>query len=161
MPRPPAPLFSILESLDRISKLAVVRQGEPTIVVAVFQYVARVHGRHQGGSRRQLQPPIATYHGHTQATCPLFFLPGVSCQTLSTLSSKQDEKGGEVGLGMADVCCDWHWQMPPVASVVCSMVPSNVLKHCHNNGWLSLPHHSQFAKLCQHSPASRMKKGAK
>ena len=48
---------------------------------------------------------------------------------------------------MAMVCCDWQWQMATAAILVCSMDPSNVLKHCHNNGWPSLPHNSQFAKF--------------
>ena len=79
---------------------------------------------------------------------------GSPCLTMAHLpifdNTLQEGKKGAAGLGMADVCCDWHWQMPPGAFLVCSMVPSNVLRHCHNNGWLSLHHNSQFAKLCQH-----------
>src|SRR6056300_1606423 len=74
---------------------------------------------------------------------------------LSRLSRK--EKRGTGGLGMADVCCDWHCQMATAAILVCSMDPSKVLKHCHNNGWLSLPHHkSQFA-----NPAKTLQEGKK
>ena len=46
--------------------------------------------------------------------------------------------------------------MPPGASLVCSMDPSNILKHCHNhnNGWLSLSHNRKYAKgLARLSPA--------
>src|SRR5210317_1759891 len=46
--------------LSNIGKWAIVRQGEPTIVVSVSQNIARVHGTQHKGSRRQLQPPITT-----------------------------------------------------------------------------------------------------
>ena len=36
--------------------------------------------------------------------------------------------------------------MTPDAFLVCSMDPGNDLKHCHNNGWLSLSHNRKFAK---------------
>src|SRR6056300_855222 len=47
------PFFLPGESCQTFVKFSVVGQGEPTIVVAVFQYIARVHGTHQGGSKRQ------------------------------------------------------------------------------------------------------------
>src|SRR5210317_720599 len=55
----------------------VVRQGEPTIVVAVFENIARVHWKHKKGNKRHLQPPITVHHGHTAwvITCPLFDYP--------------------------------------------------------------------------------------
>ena len=59
-------------SCQTFGRFSVVGQGEPSIVVSVFLIIARVHGTHQGGSRRQLQPPITSYHGHAQASCPLF-----------------------------------------------------------------------------------------
>ena len=31
--------------------------------------------------------------------------------------------------------------------VLCFVVPGNALKHCHNNGWLSLPHNKPLATL--------------
>ena len=64
----------------RIGKWATVRQGEPTIVVAVFQNIARVYISHHKGSRRQLQPPITTNISHTSwVTCPPFsWLLGVA-----------------------------------------------------------------------------------
>ena len=59
IPGPTAPFFPSWRVLANIGKWATVRQGEPTIVVAVFQNIARVHGTHYKGSRRQLQPPIS------------------------------------------------------------------------------------------------------
>ena len=50
--------------LSNVGKWAIVRQGEPTIVVAVFHNIARLHGTHHKGSRRQLQPPITTSISH-------------------------------------------------------------------------------------------------
>ena len=35
--------------------------------------------------------------------------------------------------------------------VLCFVVPGNVLKHCHNNGWLSLPHNKLICHFWQHS----------
>ena len=35
--------------------------------------------------------------------------------------------------------------------VLCFVVPGNVLKHCHNNGWLSLPHNKPIYHFWQHS----------
>ena len=72
MARPTAPFFLPGESCQTFGQFSVVGQGEPTIVVAVSQYIARVHGTHQGGTRRHMQPPITPYHGHGQANCPLF-----------------------------------------------------------------------------------------
>src|SRR5210317_2129884 len=51
---------------------------------------------------------------------------------------------------MADVCCDWRLQIPFVAFLVSSMDPSNVLAHCHNNGWLSLPCNKPICHFGQH-----------
>src|SRR5210317_686030 len=58
IPRPTAPFFHSWRVLSNIGKVAIVRQGEPSIVVAVFQNIARDHGTHHKGSRsrRQLQP---------------------------------------------------------------------------------------------------------
>ena len=73
IPWPTAPFFhSCWRVMSSIGKRAIVRPGEPTIVVAVFQIIARVHGTHHKGSRRQLQPPITTNISHTEANCPLF-----------------------------------------------------------------------------------------
>ena len=44
---------------------------------------------------------------------------------------------------MTDVSCGR--QLCSAAFVVCSMDPSNVLEHCHNNGWLFLSHNGPFA----------------
>src|SRR5210317_1399811 len=75
-------------------------------------------------------------------------------KSLSRLSRK--EKGGAVGLYMADVCCDWRLYMPSGASLVCSMDPSNVLKHCHNNGWLTLCSTTEnLPKACQDTPGRK------
>src|SRR6056300_1450237 len=71
---------------------------------------------------------------------------------LSRLSRKAQTRAG--GLGLADVCCDWHWQVATAAILVCPMDPRKVLKHCHNNGWLSLPRNSQFA-----NPVQTLQKG--
>ena len=49
--RPPPPLFDSPRVLTNIGKLTVVRQGQPTIVVAVFQNIARVHGTPLKGYR--------------------------------------------------------------------------------------------------------------
>ena len=59
------PFFHSWRVLSNTGKWAIVRQGEPTIVVAVSQDIARVHGTHHKGSRRQLQPPITTNISHT------------------------------------------------------------------------------------------------
>src|SRR5210317_1695674 len=73
IPSPTAPFFHSWRVLANIGKWAIVRQGEPTIVVAVFQYIARVHGTHHKHSRRQLQPPITTNISHTyRPTAPFF-----------------------------------------------------------------------------------------
>ena len=45
----PAP-FLAPECLSRMANGLVVRQGEPTIVVAVFQNIARVHWKHKEGN---------------------------------------------------------------------------------------------------------------
>ena len=66
------PFFHSLRVLPSIGKWATVRQGEPTIVVAVFQYIARAHGSHHKHTRRQLEPPITTNISHTLASCPPF-----------------------------------------------------------------------------------------
>ena len=47
--------------------------------------------------------------------------------------------------------------MPLVAFLVFPMDPSNVLRHCHNNHWLSLPHNKPICHFWQHSG---VKKGA-
>ena len=60
----------------------------------------------------------------------------------------QEGKRGAGGLGgMAMVCCDWQLQLPPGAFLVCSKDPSNVMNHCHNNGWLSFPNNSPFGNV--------------
>src|SRR5210317_1393938 len=41
--------------------------------------------------------------------------------------------------------------MPFVAILVFPMHPTNVFKHCHNNGWLSLPHNKPICHFWQHS----------
>src|SRR6056300_1747305 len=41
--------------------------------------------------------------------------------------------------------------MPFVAFLVFPMDSNNVLKHCHNNGWLSLPHSKPICHFWQHS----------
>ena len=33
--------------------------------------------------------------------------------------------------------------------------PSNVFKHCHNNGWLSLPHNKPICHVWQHAGAQK------
>ena len=77
IPRPPAPPFLSIENVDKIGKLAVLRQGEATIVVLVLQIIAREHGTHHKGSRWHLPMPITTNCGHAQSSCPLFsFLEG-------------------------------------------------------------------------------------
>src|SRR5210317_2156463 len=81
-PPPPPPLFIPGESWQRIGKFPVARQGEPTIVVAVSQYIARVHGTHKNDIRWHLTMPITTNISHTQATCPPFFIPGESWQRI-------------------------------------------------------------------------------
>src|SRR5210317_1831092 len=72
IPRPDAPFFHSWRVLSNIGKWAIVRQGEPTIVVAVFENNARGHGTCHKGSRRQLQPPITTNISHREDNCPLF-----------------------------------------------------------------------------------------
>src|SRR6056300_1734163 len=54
------PPFFIPGGFYEVCKWAIVWQGEPTIVVAVFQIIARVHGTHHKGTRRQLPPPITS-----------------------------------------------------------------------------------------------------
>src|SRR6056300_764944 len=50
---------------------------------------------------------------------------GSPCPTMAHLptfdNSLLELKKGGVGLGMADVCCDWGLQLPSAAFVVCSM----------------------------------------
>src|SRR5210317_1138396 len=65
IPRPTAPFFHSWRVLSNIGKWAIVRQGEPTIVVAVSQNLAGGHGTHHKGSKRQPQPPITTNISHT------------------------------------------------------------------------------------------------
>src|SRR5210317_1275820 len=80
IPSPTAPFFHSWRVLANIGKWAIVRQGETTIVVAVFHNIARLHGTHHKGSRRQLQPPITTNISHMvpRPYCPLFsFLESV------------------------------------------------------------------------------------
>src|SRR5210317_2218706 len=50
IPRPTAPFFHSWRVLSNIGKWAIVRQGEPTIVVAVSQNIAGVHGTHHKGN---------------------------------------------------------------------------------------------------------------
>src|SRR6056300_185010 len=78
-------------------------------------------------------------------------------QYLTTLSRK--EKRGAVGLGMADVCCDWWLWLPSAAFVVFFMYPSNVWQHCHNNGWLSLSHNGPLANTVFDNTLQEGKKG--
>src|SRR6056300_1340414 len=59
------PFFHSWRVLSNTGKWAIVRQGEPTIVVAMSQDIARVHGTHHQGSTRPLQPPIKTNISHT------------------------------------------------------------------------------------------------
>src|SRR5210317_188575 len=62
------------------------------------------------------------------------------------------KKGTSDPGGMAMVYCDWRLEMPFVAFLVFAMDdPSNVLKHCHCNGWLSLPHNKPGCHFWQHS----------
>src|SRR5210317_1427487 len=65
IPRPTAPFFHSWRVLSNIGKWAIVRQGEPTIVVAVSQNIAGGHGTHHKGRRRQPKPPITTNISHT------------------------------------------------------------------------------------------------
>src|SRR6056300_791859 len=74
----------------------------------------------------------------------------------NTLESK---KGAGDPRGMAMVYCDWPLQMPFVAFLVFPMDPSNVLKHCHNNGWISLPHNKPICHFWQQSGESKMGAG--
>ena len=72
---PPFWLLGVAKSANGL----VVRQGEPAIVVAVFEIIARVHYKHKEGNKRHLHPPITVHHGLTSwATCPLFWLLGVA-----------------------------------------------------------------------------------
>ena len=45
--------------------------------------------------------------------------------------------------------------MTPDAFLVCSMDPSNDLKHCHNNGWPYLSHNREFAKSLARLPRDK------
>src|SRR6056300_407012 len=51
------PFFHSWRVLANDGKWATVRQGEPTIVVAVLQYIAEVCGTHPNVSSMQRQPP--------------------------------------------------------------------------------------------------------
>ena len=53
--------------------------------------------------------------------------------------------------GMATVCCGRCLEMSVGVFVLCFVVPGNVFKHCHNNGWLSLPHNKPICHFWQHS----------
>src|SRR5210317_892335 len=83
---------------------------------------------------------------------------GSPCLTMAHLpifdnTLQEGKKGGQFGLGMADVCCVWRLWLPSAAFVVFCMDPSNVLQHCHNNdAWLPLSHNGPFANIWQHSP---------
>ena len=66
------PFFLPGESCQTFGIFSVVGQGGPTIVVAVFENVARVYGTHQKGIRRHVQRPISSNISHAQASCPLF-----------------------------------------------------------------------------------------
>src|SRR5210317_224592 len=59
------PFFHSWRVLSSIGKWAIVRQGEPTTVVAVFQIIARVHGTHHKGNKTQLASPITVNISHT------------------------------------------------------------------------------------------------
>src|SRR6056300_935413 len=59
------PFFHSWKLETKLRKSTIVRQGGPSIVVAVSQITARVHGTHHKGSRMQLQPPITTNISHT------------------------------------------------------------------------------------------------
>src|SRR5210317_2027019 len=80
---------------------------------------------------------------------------GSPCLTTSPFATFGNTLESQMGAGdprgMAMVYCDWPLQMPFVAFLVFPMDPSNVLKHCHNNGWLSLPHNKPFCHFWQHS----------
>src|SRR6056300_1609638 len=81
---------------------------------------------------------------HNKPICHFWQLPGV-------------KKGAGNPRGMAMVYCDWRLWMPFVAFVVFPMDPGNVLRHCHNNAWLSLPHNKPICHFWQHPG---VKKGA-
>src|SRR6056300_197532 len=57
-----APFFHSWRVLSNIGKWAIGRQGEPTIVVAVLQNIARIHGTHHKGSRKA--PATANHNKH-------------------------------------------------------------------------------------------------
>src|SRR6056300_869301 len=63
-------------------------------------------------------------------------------------SGGKKEAGGQRGMAM--VCCGRCFEMAAGVFVLCSMDPINVLKHCHNNGWLSLPHNKSICHFWQH-----------
>ena len=44
------------------------------------------------------------------------------------------------------------------AFLVCSMDPSNDLKHCHNNGWPYLSHDREFAKSLARLPRDKKRR---
>src|SRR6056300_205626 len=72
------------DTWPRIGKLAVVSQGEPTIVVAVPQNIAWGHGTHQKDTRWHLPMPITTNISHTKAkNCPPFSSPESLSQGLA------------------------------------------------------------------------------
>src|SRR5210317_1093536 len=98
IPRPTAPLFPSWRVLANIGKGAIVGQAEPTIVVAVIRDIARVHGTHHKGSRRQLRPPITTNISHTKADClPFSFVESVGVGKYWQM--------GHCGSSRANHCC--------------------------------------------------------
>src|SRR6056300_549453 len=66
------------------------------------------------------------------------------CQQLS-----RKEKRGQVAWVWAWCVAIGRCNCLSAVSLVCSMDPSNVLGHCHNNGWLSLPCECPFPDICQ------------
>src|SRR5210317_106006 len=82
IPRPPAPLFSSLGGPDKVGALAVVRQGGPSIVVAVFQKTLL------GSMEQTRMAAVAIYHCQSQHTMaiprpPAPFFPSLGVLTKS------------------------------------------------------------------------------
>src|SRR6056300_1207639 len=78
--------------------------------------------------------------------------PCLTTSPFTILGNTQVSKMGAVDpRGMATVCCGRCLEMSVGVFVLCFVVPGNVLKHCHNNGWLSLPHNKPICHFWQHS----------
>src|SRR5210317_1393936 len=101
-----------------------------------------------------------------QCTLPMFSntattMVGSPCLTTSPFATfgntQESKKRSGDPRGVAMVYCDWQLYMPFVAILVYPMDSPNVFKHCHNNGWLSLPHNKPICHSWQHSG---VKKGA-